>query len=224
MRQIWHNLLFAHWSVPPAQIRRLIPECFEIDTFEGDAWIGVVPFTMSDVGLRGLPALKPFPELNVRTYVRPKDGPPGVWFFSLDAESKLAVWAANSFFHLPYFFAHMSAQLTDDTVTYTSRRFQHAMPEARLEAVYKPNDSVFHAEAGSLESWLTDRYCLYTVDRSGRPKVGHIHHAPWPLQRADAQIKLNSMASAAGIELPEKEPHLLYAERLDVAIWPLRSI
>jgi hypothetical protein len=217
MRQTWHDLLFAHWPVSQAQVRPLVPAVFELDLFDSDAWIGVVPFSMTNVTARGLPALpwlSAFPELNVRTYVRVGQKP-GVYFFSLDAGRMLAVLAAR-LLNLPYFAASMQVARVADIVRYRSRRPGW---QAEFEARYQPVGPVFHAIRGSLDYFLTERYCLYALDRRGHPYRLEIDHARWPLQLAAAEISRNTMASAAGIVLPPREPLLHFARRQDMVGW-----
>ena len=189
MRQVWHDLLFAHWAVAAGALRPLIPPQLEIDTFGGNAWIGVVPFRMSGVRMRGplgLRAFPPFPELNVRTYVV-KDGKPGVWFFSLDAASALAVWGARRFFHLPYFLARMKCEESGGWIEYSSAR-EKSTVAAKLLGRYRPVGDAFVGELGSIEHFLAERYCLYTVDRRGRIILCEIHHPPWRLQVAEVEL------------------------------------
>jgi uncharacterized protein YqjF (DUF2071 family) len=221
MAMTWHDLLFAHWPVAAAALRPLVPAALEVDTFDGAAWIGVVPFRMSGVRVRGTPALPgpgAFAELNVRTYV--KGGTkPGVWFFSLDAASRVAVRAARRWFHLPYFDASMSCAADGDDVVYRSRRTHAGAPPAEFAARYGPSGPESRATPGSLDRWLTERYCLYAADPGGTLLRGEIHHAPWPLQAAHAEIDVNSMADAAGVLLPAVPPRLLFARRLDVIGW-----
>jgi hypothetical protein len=220
MTQTWHDLLFAHWPLLPAAMRPLVPEQLELDTFDGQSWVGVVPFHMSGVRARGtpaLPGLSRFPELNVRTYVR-YDGKPGVYFFSLDAANLPAVWAARHFFHLPYFYAAMTSKDVQGTIHYDSGRRGSA---ADFCGKYRPTKDVRLPEKGSIEHWLTERYCLYTTHR-GQVYRGDIHHQPWPLQDAEAEIKTNTVAASAEISLPATAPLLHFAKRLEVLIWPLR--
>jgi len=220
MKQVWHDLLFAHWPIAPDRMRPLVPAQLTLDSFSGQCWVGVVPFWMSGVRARGvppLPGLSRFPELNVRTYVR-YDDKPGVYFFSLDAANLPAVWAARTSYHLPYFFASMSAVEQDGSIRYSSIR--RGTP-AEFRGTYKPASLVRHPAKGSLELWLTERYCLYTV-HNGRVYRGEIHHPPWPLQDAAAEFHVNTMTAAAQIELPNTAPLLHFARRQDVLIWPLR--
>lgn len=222
MAQIWHDLLFAHWPVAPGVLRRLVPPELPLDIFDENAWIAVAPFHMSGIRARGLapvPGLSRFPELNVRTYVT-RDGKPGVYFFSLDVTNRAAVWAARTFYHLPYYRARMRVQVSGDQVDYFARRIGQ---DAELRAQYRPTSSVRLREPGSLEHWLTERYCLYTV-AEGKVYRGDIHHVQWPLQDAAAQIENNTMLSAAGISLPSIPPLLHFAKRLEVLIWPLRRV
>jgi len=218
MRMSWHDLLFAHAPVPLAALRALVPAGLEIDTFDGAAWLGVVPFRMTRVGPRFLPALpglSAFPELNVRTYVT-RDGRPGVWFFSLDAANRAAVWTARRFFHLPYFDARMSCTADGDEVVYASERTHEGAASATFRARYRPVGDVYATRPGDVDHWLTERYCLYAAKPDGALLRVEIEHPPWPLQRATAEIAANTMAEAAGLPFEASPPHLHFARRLDV--------
>jgi uncharacterized protein YqjF (DUF2071 family) len=220
MTQTWHDLLFAHWPVAYSALRPIVPSAFELDTCERSAWIGVVPFYMTNVAPRGvpaLPAISEFPELNVRTYVRVGDRA-GVYFFSLDAGSSMAVRAARLLLNLPYFSAEMTAASEGPAIAYTSRRHDHPRL-ALFQATYEPVASPSTPSPGSLEYFLTERYCLYNLDRRGRPYRLDIHHPPWSLQRADAAIVKNTMADAAGVTLPDVAPLLHFAKRQDTVAW-----
>ena len=220
MTQTWRDLLFAHWTVDPAALRAKVPRQFELDLFDGTAWVAVVPFRMTNVAPRAVPSLpwiSEFPELNVRTYVR-VGGKPGVCFFSLDAGSRPAVWAARSWFNLPYFAASMSVSADGDTIHYHSRRSGDA-GGAVLDATYRPSGAPFEPANGSLEHFLTERYCLYHVSRLGAPYRLEIHHPPWTLQRADAEFTRNTMAAAAGLPLPDSMPLLHFSRRQDIVAW-----
>jgi uncharacterized protein YqjF (DUF2071 family) len=221
MAQSWHDLLFAHWPIDPALLRPHIPAALQIDTFDGQAWIAVVPFRMSGVRLRATPALpwlSAFPELNVRTYVV-ADRKPGVWFFSLDAQNSVAVAAAHAWFHLPYFRARMHCEDHEGWIHYSSERTHPGAPPAALQVNHRPVAEIFEANPGTLEHFLTERYCLYAADSNGRISRGEIHHQPWQLQIAEAQFQQNSMTEAAGIALPSQEPLLHFARRQDVVVW-----
>jgi uncharacterized protein YqjF (DUF2071 family) len=221
MHMEWHDLLFAHWPFPAEAIRPLIPAPLALDTFDGAAWLGVVPFMMRGTRPRGVPSLpwiSAFPELNVRTYVT-AGGKPGVWFFSLDAANPLAVRAARLTFRLPYYDARMRYRRDGDGVEYGSERTHRLAPPARFAARYRPTGPVFRSAPGSLERWLTERYCLYAADHHGHAWRGEIHHLPWPLQPAEAEIEENTMTAQIRLALPARDPLLHFARRLDVEAW-----
>ena len=222
MLQTWNDLLFAHWPVPAESLRPLIPPILALDTFEGRGWVAVVPFHMTGVRARfvpPLPGLSALPELNVRTYVT-FEGKPGVYFFSLDAASRVAVWTARKIYRLPYFFARMKVTQQGGCFQYHSSRVGM---QARLKAQYRPAKIVELRSPGTLEHWLTERYCLYTVS-GGSVFRAEIHHQQWPLQDAEAEMQENTMAQAARISLPNTAPLLHFAKRLDVLIWPLTKL
>ncbi len=219
MQQTWNDLLFAHWPVPSEVLRPLVPPALHLDTFSGQCWVAVTPFHMTGVRPRGIPPLpgvSRFPELNVRTYVT-FGNKPGVFFFSLDAASRLAVWAARATYHLPYFFAQMQVREEGGWIRYDSLR----RGSTKLRAKYRPIKPVQLRSPGTLEHWLTERYCLYTLFRNSVFRV-EIHHQQWPLQDAEAEISENTMAGAAGIQLPQLPPLLHFSKKLEVLIWPLK--
>jgi uncharacterized protein len=221
MGQTWKDLLFAHWRVPPETMRAHVPPELSLDVFDGGAWIGVTPFELTGLRLIAtppIPRVSTFLELNVRTYVT-AGGKPGILFFSLDASSALAVQAARRYYKLPYFRARMSAERAGASVEYSSERLGSAPRQFVFKGRYAPAGEVFQARPGSLEYFLAERYCLYTV-AEGRLFRGEIHHPPWPLQRAEAAIDVNTMAPP-GIET-SGEPLLHFAGRQDVVIWSLR--
>lgn len=216
----WHELLFAHWPVRPDVLRPYIPAPLAIDTYDGWAWLGVVPFRMSAVRPRGVPPFLGlrFPELNVRTYVRSR-GREGVWFFSLDASSRLAVRVARRMYGLAYYDAEMSCAGEEGAVSFESRRTHADAPPAVLTARYRPTGPPYRAERGSLDHFLTERYALYSLDRQGRVRIGDIHHAPWELQPAEAEFDVNTMAAQLRTALPERGPVLHYAHFQEVVAW-----
>lgn len=227
MAQAWHDLLFAHWPIDPDLVRATLPRGLELDTFDGRAWIGVVPFRMSGIRARGTPTLpwiSAFPELNLRTYVK-RDGRCGVWFYSLDAARLLAVKVARAWFHLPYFHARMSSRSDGKAIEYASERRHRGAPPASFRGRYEPTGPIALARAGSLEHWLTERYCLFSCDPRGVVRRGDIHHVPWPLQPATARIDACSLPKAHGFDLPDVAPHLLFVRRIDVCVWsPVRTV
>jgi uncharacterized protein YqjF (DUF2071 family) len=226
LQQTWSKLLFAHWPLKAEALRPLIPTSLTIDTFDGEAWVGIVPFYMSQVRFRDAPTIPTtgeFCELNVRTYVIYR-GVPGVWFFSLDATSLLAVLGARRVFRLPYYHAQMKLAVSGDSVAYRSRRIQRGSRPAAFEGTYRPVSPLISSQSGALEYWLTERYCLYAADAQGHVYRGDIEHTAWPLQVAEAELATNTMGAAVDIELPATRPLLHYAERLDVKAWHLRRI
>ena len=181
---------------------------------------------MSGVALRWMPDLpwfSSFPELNVRTYVI-ADGKPGVWFFTLDATNPLAVRVARFWYYLNYVDARINVERRDGWLRYRSTRTEARQPSAALQVEYRPVGDVWLAEQGSIEHWLTSRYCLYTVDRRGRLLRGEIDHAPWSLRNAQAVIQSNTMVESFSIELPNPPASVLYAQRMDVVAWSVRPV
>lgn len=239
----WTDLLFMHWPIDPGVMRAAVPGDFDLDLYDGMAWVGVVPFKMEATRPRLLPAIprwlapvspSSFPELNVRTYVTvdTRDGPlPAVLFFSLDAASRSAVRLARFSFGLPYFDARMQVEREPGDsgwVHYHSVRTHYGAPPARFAASYRPrprprkNDGREPAPAkpGSFEHFLTERYRLFTLGRKGRGvRVGEIAHEPWPLQPAECDLSVCEMTNGLGFDLPTHEPALHYAKSIDVAAW-----
>lgn len=221
MSMRWESLAFLHWPVAHDVLRPMIPSGLELQTREGAAWLGITPLRMSRVRARltpPVPRLSSFPELNLRTYVA-AGGRPGIWFFSLDAGSRLAVSGARLTFGLPYHTASMGISRENGSVRYHSVRKGAPHGEARFRGSYRPTCPVRAATPGTLEHWLTERYCLYSV-RGGRLLRGEIHHSPWPLQTASAEIEENTIALPIGIRLAGPPPLAHFARRLDVKAWP----
>jgi hypothetical protein len=219
--QTWEDLLFAHWRITAEELRPYVPAELEIEKHDGSAWLGVVAFKLTNLRARGLlplPRISSFLELNMRTCVRSTDGKPGVWFISLDAASRVAVEAARRMYKLPYFHARMSATSDGDWIAYESARI--AEPGRVFSGHYRPTGSPSSAKPGSLESFLVERYCLYTTDSRNRLYRAEIHHQPWPLQPAEAEIEL---VSVAPLEL-HADPVLHFSRRQDVLVWPLRPV
>lgn len=221
MTQTWNHVLFAHWAVDPEAIRGQIPAALELETFNGKAWIGILPFLLTNMRPRFLPPfpfISRFPELNVRTYVAYK-GVPGIYFFSLDAASRLAVAGARSMFHLPYFYAGMRFAQHKDRFQLTSRRKRS---QAEFYAEYQPVSEHFSADKGTLEYWLAERYRLYTTHKN-ELYYEDIHHSEWQLQQAEADIFPGPLTSANDLTLPDTAPLLHYAKRQHVLFWPLKK-
>ncbi|HJV67433.1 MAG TPA: DUF2071 domain-containing protein [Geomonas sp.] len=222
MYQSWRKLLFMHWPLPPQALRPFIPPPLEIDTFDGQAFIAIAPFTVRQarpVFLPPIPWLSDFDEVNVRSYVQ-YQGVPGVWFFSLDASSSLAVLGARLSYHLPYFSAATRVREEGDRISYRLRRLGAGQARAELEAVWRKGPLLGEAKEGSLEFFLAERYCLYAADR-GRLYRARIHHHPWQLQGAGLDSLHSTMIEAQGLPRVAGSPLLHYCERQDTAIWPL---
>lgn len=225
MHQSWGKLLFMHWPIAAAQLRPLIPAELEIDTFEGSAWIAVVPFTMWDTRafppyIPAVPGLSAMHELNVRTYVH-HDGVPGVWFFSLDCNSSAAVFGARTVFHLPYYNAEIELNQEHSRIDYSLQR--SGEPAAEFRASWTIGASLPVSSPGSLEFFLTERYCLYS-HHQGKLYRGRIHHQPWPLQKATISSYTSTMIESLGLATPAGDPLLHYAEELTVDIWALKKL
>lgn len=224
-RQTWCDLLFAHWPIAASRLRALVPDVLEIEEFDGVSWVGVVPFRMQGVMRRPLPDLpyvSAFPEMNVRLYVRYQDKP-GVWFVSLDAGNALAVWAARTSFHLPYFRASMRANDRRGWVEYRSERRWNG-PHVGFRGRFRPASEIGVSARGSLDYFLTERYCLYASRSDGALFRTEVHHRPWPLQRAEAVIEQNSAATAQGIQVSGAPVTLHFSRRLDVVVFPPERI
>ena len=223
MQQTWEDLLFAHWKLPYETLRKRVPAILELDAYQGEVYIAVTPFKMRDVKFRLLPPIpttSDFLEVNVKTYVK-KDGKPGIYFFSLDASSALSAIGARLGTNLPYHRAEMSLTEADGKFDYSSYRKDEP---AELEVSYKPISEVFESAPGSLEEFLTERYCLFQEIGEKRLIEIDIHHLKWPLQNADAFFARKDITRPAGIILPDEQPLLHYSKSLNVAIWPVKLL
>ncbi len=223
-RQSWCDLLFAHWPIPAGELRPLVPPSLEIQQFDGTSWVGVVPFRMQGVMRRPLPDLpyfSAFPEINLRLYVE-AEGKPGVWFLSLDAANRVAVIAARRLYHLPYFHASMHVARRGDELAYASRR--RGPDPIGFEARFRPCGAAYESVPGTLEHWLTERYCLYSARADGRMTRVEVHHHPWPLQAAEAEIATNELFEPHGLAISDDPPLLHFSRHLDVAIWPTEAL
>jgi uncharacterized protein YqjF (DUF2071 family) len=223
MHQTWGKLLFMHWRIEERELRSLIPDKLEIDTFDGTAWIGIIPFTMWDIRVPFMPAVPGFSaahELNVRTYVH-YEGVPGVWFFSLDCNSTAAVMAARTFYHLPYFNAGIDLEQTGHTIDYALKRTDD--PPAAFRGSWNIGETVPFSHPESLEFFLTERYCLYT-ESDGNLYRARIFHQPWPLQKATMNAYDSTMIEALGLKTPSGEPVLNYVEEIEVDVWAIKRL
>jgi uncharacterized protein len=220
MAQTWEDLLFAHWPVDEAALRRVVPPQLPLDTYGGRAWIGVTPFVVTAMRARltpPVPGTARFPEINVRTYATVGDRP-GVYFLSLDTSNRLAVPAARRIFRLPYFRSRIEVDRSSERIRYSSERVDREGGRVGIDLDYHPVGPARRAEPGSFEHWATERYGLYTLDGRQRVLRGDIHHPPWALQPAHAVLRSNTMADQIGVDLAG-EPVLHFARRQDVLFW-----
>jgi uncharacterized protein YqjF (DUF2071 family) len=211
--------------VPTESLERVVPSQLQLESHDGSTWLGITPFVVRGLRLRGttpLPRLSSFPELNVRTYVN-VGGKPGIYFLSLDAGSRAAVHAARRLYRLPYFRSQIDTSVDDEAISFDARRISDDGPPACFKARYGLTGGLLPPRPGSLERWLTERYCLYTLDERRRVHRGEIHHPPWPLRPAWAEIEANTMAMPFGIAI-DGEPLLHFSARQDVALWPIRPV
>jgi hypothetical protein len=225
--QKWRNLLFLHWEVPVESLRALVPEPLAIDTFDGRAYVGVVAFEMHDVRpsrlLPAVPTARDFEEVNVRTYVHLRGEHPGVWFFSLDAASALAVLGARAFFHLPYYHARMHTEGDGDGgIVYRSERHWEGGTRAAIDVRYETGDDLGHAKEGTLEHFLAERYYLYALTSGGTLLRGQVHHTPYPLRKARVVELHESLLAAAEVPRPRERVSELWSPGVDVEIHGLK--
>jgi uncharacterized protein YqjF (DUF2071 family) len=220
MFQRWMHLLFLHWPIPPHLVQMTLPEGLLVDTFDGDAWLGIVPFFMRGVrpaGFISVPGISNFLELNLRTYVRDAWGRPGIWFYSLDANQMLAVCLARAAFALPYEFADMRAMVSDGEIDYRSRRLGS---ESSLHYRYRPSAKLGEATFGSLGFFLIERYRLF-ARRGNKLFTGRVHHSPYQLHKVAVVEADPGLFAMNGFETPAQRPaHMVYSERVDVSIYP----
>jgi len=225
MYQRWEQLLFLHWAWDAEDIQRRLPKGLYVDTFQGKAWMGVVPFYMRDVRPRFLPAvpqISNFLEVNLRTYVHDAQGRPGVWFFSLDCNQLLAIAIARAFFHLPYYPARMQSTLSaEGDVTYASQRRGDVVTSA---FDYTLSSAVAPAEFGTLEFFLVERYLLFAKAPGGL-RIGQIHHTPYPVAQATVRKWDDRLFALNDFEKPGRAPdHVIGSPQVSVMFFPLERV
>ena len=231
MTQRWNDLLFAHWPLAPSQLAPLLPDWLQVDTYQGSAWLGAVPFWLDRIKIRGVPPIpgaRGFPDLNLRTYVRDQfTGTPGIYCFSLDASNLLAVAVARVIYHLPYHWSEMRLeQPSEREFSFYSRRRFRGRPVI-FKARYRglgPTRRTAEMRGGTFEHFITERSCLFSSNRAGQPIRASLHYIPWPLEDAEADIERNDLAASIGIELPNVDPVLHYSRRLAVYVWPAELV
>lgn len=220
-RMKWGNLLFLHWAWDAAIVQRMLPAGLHVDTFNGSAWVGVVPLFMQrvhPVGLPCVPWLSDFLELNVRTYVHDGKGVPGVWFFSLVCNQPVAVEMARTFFHLNYVHARMRARVTNTEVEYVSSR-----DALETRCRYGRLGSFQEGLPGTLEFFVLERYVLFSANRRGQLFSGRVHHDPYQAGAVDVPEQSFTPAVQDGFSHPARPAdHVIYSPGVDVSVWPLR--
>jgi uncharacterized protein YqjF (DUF2071 family) len=221
LEMTWRDGLFVHWPVDPDVVADTLPERLSVATYNGDAYLGVVPFLMSDIRPRGSPIGRSFPELNLRTYV---DGPNGrgVYFYNLDASDPVGVAVARRVFALPYYRARMRVDRDGDRISFASDRTHRGVPSAGFDATYEPVGEAFTPEPGSCEAFLLENYRFYAAGRG--LYRGEIAHEPWTLRPATVDIRTNTLFEANGFDRPERDRLVHYAEPIDVSADRLRRV
>jgi uncharacterized protein YqjF (DUF2071 family) len=226
MKQRWSRLLFLHWPIPAEEIRPLLPRGLALDTYAGQAWVGLVPFVVTGarpVFLPSMPGVSSFVEVNVRTYVHHRGRDPGVWFFSLDASSRVAVYVARALYHLAYRFAKMAADIHGSRVHFRSRRIAPGPRPGTCVVEYEPRGAAAPARPGTQEHFLLERYVLYAA-HGGRLYQARVHHAPYPMQEATVEGLAEDLIAAAGLVRPPRDPLVHYASGVDVDVFALEAL
>jgi uncharacterized protein YqjF (DUF2071 family) len=224
MTQGWRNMLFAHWRVPSAALQRYVPRGVTLDTRDGAAWLGITAFVVVRARIRGVPAipvLSTFAEINLRTYVTAEDKP-GVLFLSLDAASMAAVFGARAWFRLPYYVTAGELETRDGWLVFDSRRDHPGAASARFRARYRAGHGGGVPGGEALTRWLVERYCLY-CEADGELLRAEIHHAPWPIEPAEAVIEDNTLGETIGVALDDA-PLLHFSPGVDAVVWPPRVV
>ena len=226
MRQTWKNVLFAHFPISPERLRPHIPSTLEIDTYQDSAWLGVIIFVIEGIYFRGLSPISvvfKFPEVNLRTYVQ-HGGKRGVFFLSLDVGNWASLAISKGWYHLPYCSAEISYRKEGDTFHCHSLRKGKSDNPITFTGSFTPDLEVYFPEDGTIDHWLTERYCLYSQDNRGNLYCGDIHHKPWPLQKAEAIISTNTLPTPFGIDISKPEPTFYFSEGVDTLFWNIKKI
>jgi len=211
----WRNVLFSHWPVPVKRVAESLPPGMTVDTYDGSAWLGVVPFRMEDIRPRGAPIGRRFHELNLRTYVT-VDDTPGVYFYNLDADDRLGVSIARRFFRLPYYRAQMTVHHDSSRTCFQSVRTHDGVPDVQFRATYEPTGLSETARPGSTAEFLTERYRFYVASDDDRIYFADIDHDPWVLQPATVEFERNDLFVANGFDQPDSERLVHFSPGVDV--------
>ena len=236
LSQSWDDLLFAHFAMDPPTLRRLVPDALTLDLYDGVAWLTISPFCTSHMrpsGIPPLPGISFFPQLNLRTYVT-MQGKPGLFYFSADAANLSAVWSARVFFRMQYW--HAAIQVSgatiqarnsqERTIHFRSSRLHGPAAvngPAKFDVIYSPEGEPARARQGSLDEFLTERYCAYSWNRRKYYRT-EVHHQPWPLQPAGVEIRANSIADPFGLALPPKPDVCHFCRSLKMLVWAPEAI
>ncbi|WP_284009606.1 YqjF family protein [Haloarcula pelagica] len=223
LRMDWRDVGFLHWAVDPGTVAATLPDRLSVDTYDGEAYLGVVPFRMADIRPRGSPIGRSFGELNLRTYVE-ADGVPGVYFYNLDADDALGVGVARRLFQLPYYRARMRVDRRDGAVRFRSRRTHDGVAPARFDATYEPDGPAATPEPGSLPAFLVERYRFYADSDAGRLYYADIDHETWPLRPGRATVERNDLFSANGFEAPGGDPLVHVSDGIEVTAGRLHRL
>ena len=226
MQQKWRNLLFCHWPISPDILRPFIPSSLQLDTFNQWAWIGIIVFKMEGIYLRGMPIISVVPgfaEINVRTYVQ-YNGKPGIFFLSLDVGDWASLHIAKRWYHLPYQASDVIFR-TESPLHYcqSKRRREQSIP-AEFKVKYAPNSDIFIPKQGTIDHFLTERYCLYSTDLQGNLYSGEIHHQAWPLQHAEAEISSSTLLSPFGIDITDVLPLFHFSKGVNTLFWNIKKL
>lgn len=226
MRQVWQNFIFVHWPVSMESIRALVPSCLEIDTFDRQAWIGIYTFRTQGLYLRGFPSLSlfsPFYGINLRTYVTYK-GKPGVYFIHLNSTHWTALRIARAWYRLNYFHAKIRFSNDGEYLVYDGIIQSHKGTSSTYHIRFSPESMVYYPQREKLDYFLTERYCLYSVDSKDHLYCAEIHHSPWPLQKANAEILNNSLTKFYNLQLTNQKPVFHFSKGVDVLIWNINRL
>jgi hypothetical protein len=236
LSQSWNDVLLMHFAVEPALLRKLVPCGLTLELYDGRAWLTIAPFCASHVrpsGVPPMPGLSYFTQINLRTYVTTEDKP-GIYYLSADTTNLSAVWFARMFFRMQYW--HASIQVSGATVKsrnpadawiqFRASRLHGptaADGAAKLQVACAPKGEVQRARAGSLDEFLTERYCVYSWFGRRCYRI-EIHHQPWPLQAAHVELRVNTMAEALGLKLPAQPDLCHYSRSLKMLTWAPESL
>ncbi|MGG1677746.1 YqjF family protein [Neobacillus sp. NRS-1170] len=225
MRQTWKNLLFLHWPISLEKLRPYVPSSLQIDTYNGSAWLGVILFVIEGIYPRGISSVSvtpKFPEINVRTYVQ-CDGKPGIYFLSIDVQNWASLNIAKRWYRLPYYSSEISFQKEGQSFQCQSVRKGNANTIISFKGKYFPVSEVYFPKEGTLDHWLTERYCLYSSTNGVNIYCGEIHHQPWPLQKAEIEIVNNTLFTPFHFDLSEVKPTAYFSEGVDSLIWNIKK-